>query len=275
MFCESYFHGTFIFITFVFKTYTMPISVQEIVDRSTSALDAEDSERYLFDQDFKPAINYAQDWVVSVINRSMENNKFSGESLRELVKVGVWQANNFSRIAFNEAVMNEKLWSVLALYPNPVVSPFATPSPFPNKAESRYMPNLAFASGKACSNRLTLEQWNDNADNIFMPGNNILTGPLSDYAYLGFADYSSASYDNPGKFELEIRPSVANKFVAMAYLKKPVTVTAIGDDVQFPDTLMDIMIEKTLMFMSAKQGDQTNLYAVTNADINRLVTLIQ
>lgn len=275
MFCESYFHGTFIFITFVFKTYTMPISVQEIVNRATSALDAEDSDRYLFDQDFKPAINYAQEWIVSVINRSMENNKFSGESLRELVKISIWQANNFSRIAFNETAMGHKLWSVLALYPNPVVSPFTTPSPFPDKSESRYMPNLAYVSGKACTNRLTLEQWNDNADNVFMPGNNILTGPLSEYAYLGFADYSSVSYNNPGKFELEIRPTVANKFVGMAYLRKPVTINAIGDNVEFPDSLMDIMLEKTLWYISVKQGDNTNLYGVTERDINKIITLIQ
>jgi hypothetical protein len=253
----------------------MPILVQEIVNRSNAALDAEGSERYLFDQDFKPAIRYAQEWVVLVLNRIFESNKHSGESLRELVKISIWQANNFSRIAFDSTVMGHDLWSILALYPNPVVYPFSAPSPFPNKAESRYMPALSLVSGKACTNRLTLEQWNDNVDNVFMPGNNILTGALSDFAYLNFADYSSSNYNNPGKFEVEIRPTVANKYVGMAYLKRPSEVSFITDVMQFPEALMNIILEKTLQYISFKQGDQTTLYLVTDRDIARLTSLIQ
>lgn len=253
----------------------MPILVQEIIDRSLSALDAEDSERYLFDQDFKPAIRYAQEWVVAVINRSFESNKYSGEALRELTKIGIWQANNYSRIAFDESALTEKLWSVLAIYPNPIVAPFTQPFPLPNKAQSKYMNNLSFVSGKSCSNRLTLEQWDDNSDNVFMPGNNILTGALADYAYLDFADYSSATYNNPGIFELEIRPTVANKFVALAYLKKPSEINSATDSMQFPAIMINIILEKTLNYISFKQGDQTNLFGITDKDVNEMINLIR
>jgi hypothetical protein len=253
----------------------MPILVQEIVNRSNAALDAEGSDRYLFDQDFKPAIRYAQEWVVLALNRGFEMNKHSGESLRELVKVSIWQANNFSRIAFDPVTMGHDLWSILALYPNPVVTPFSNPSPLPNKAESKYMPNLSLVSGKACTNRLTLEQWNDNVDNVFMPGNSVLSGPLSDFAYLNFADYSSSTYSNPGKFELEIRPTVANKYVGMAYLRRPKEINLITDTMEFPEALMNVILEKTLQYVSWKQGDQTTLYLVTDRDVNRLMTLIQ
>lgn len=253
----------------------MPISVQEIMNRGLSALDAEGSDRYLFDQDFKPAIRYAQEWVVLALNKVFEINKHSGESLRELVKIGIWQANNFSRIAFDETAMGHKLWSILALYPNPVVTPFAQPVPSTNPAESKFMPNLAYVSGKACTNRLTLEQWNDNVDNVFMPGNNVISGSLAEYAYLNFADYTSLSYSNPGKYEIELRPTVSNKFVGMAYLRRPKDVVSVTDMLEFPDALMNIILEHTLQYIAYKQGDQTTLYMVTDRDVSRLSGLIQ
>ena len=249
----------------------MPIPVQEIVDRATAALDAEGSDRYLFDQDFKPAINYAIEWIVLVLNRAMEEDKFTGESLRELVKTSVWQANHYSRLAFNEAETNTKLWSVLAIYPNPVTAPFYAPSPDPILAKSKLIPNISYVSGKACTNRLTLEQWNDNEDNVFMPGNTKLEGALSEFAYLNFGDFGSSSYTNPGIFEITIRPSVADKLVAMAYLKKPDAVLLITDNIQFPATITNIALEKMLEYISYKQGNQTTLYAVTERDTTKLI----
>ena len=253
----------------------MPILEQEVVNRGLSALDAEGSDRYLFDQDFKPAINYANEWMVSAFNKIFATTKLSGESLRELVKIKVFQANNFSRIAFNEAAVNQKLWSVLAIFPNPVVTPFYSPTPNANLALSQYLPLLSHVSGQSCTNRMTLEQWNDNQKNVFAAGNNDLIGDLNEYAYLDFMDYSSSGYTNPGTFELEVRPSVANKLVSIAYLKKPNEVSLISDSIEFPDSMMDIILEKMLNFISWKQGDQTTLYLVTDRDIARLSGLIQ
>ena len=76
------------------------IPVQNLVDFMKFELDAEGSDRYLFDQDFKPAINSAMNWLVSVFNRAFENDKLSSENLRDLIKTRVWVANNFSRIKF-------------------------------------------------------------------------------------------------------------------------------------------------------------------------------
>ncbi len=252
----------------------MPILVQEIVDRSLSALDAEGSDRYLFDQDFKPAIKYAQEWLTAAFNSGFSANKLSGESLRELVKISIWQANDFSRVAFNPSVVGHGFWTILAIYPNPVVFPFMAPVPNANKALSVFKPNLSYRSGKASTNRLTLEEWNENAENVFMPGNVSLVGPLADYAYLDFGNYSSTSYNNPGIYETEIRPSVANKFVAIAYLKRPSDVVLITDSLQFPDSLTSIIVSKTLEFISYKQGDGTNLYGVTEKDVQMLANLL-
>lgn len=252
----------------------MPILVQEINDRMLSALDAEGSDRYLFDNDIKPAVNYSIEFIVSIFNKGFAENKLSGESLRELVKIGVWQANNFSRIAFDSGVMGHKLWTILAVYPEIVTQPFFNPSPNPNPALSSFMPGLSYVSGKACTNRMNFEEWNDNQENVFMPGNNILTGALVDYAYLDFADYSSSGYTNPGGQEITIRPTVANKLIALGYLKRPTSVALISDSIQFPDSLINIIMDKALQFIATKQGDNTTLYGVTAKDVQQIAGLL-
>lgn len=254
----------------------MSILVQEVVNRSLSALDAEGSDRYLFDQDFKPAINYAQEAIIAIFNNAFSSNKLSGESLRELAKIKIWQANDFSRVAFDPAVMGHKFWTLLAVYPNPVVAPFSTPMPNPNKALSVFMPNLSYRSGKASTNRMTLEEWNDNYKNVFAPGNLVVMNSqdLNNYSYLDFGDYSSGSYNNPGKYEIEIRPSVANKYIALAYLKRPDPIALITDSLEFPESLTSVIVSKALNFIAYKQGDQTTLFTVTNKDVEELSNLL-
>ena len=251
----------------------MPIPVQSVIDRMAAALDAEGSDRYLFEQDYKPAINYSIEWVTLVVNRAMENTKYSGEALRELTKISVFQANNFSRVAFNPQLVGNKLWSILGIFTEIKTHPFQQPTPDADKAKSKYMPSLAYVSGKSCTNRLSIEQWNDNQDNVFMPGNNKLSGPLSEYAYLNFADYSAIGYNDPGTFATEIRPSVANKYVAIAYTKKPDEVTAQNESIAFPETMMNMIVEAALNFISFKQGNQTTLYLVTDKDIQRITSM--
>lgn len=252
----------------------MPILAQEVQNRCLSALDAEGSDRYTFDQDFKFGMRYSQEWLVSAFNRVFAETKFSGEQLKELVKMGIWQANNFSRIAYNPADTGHELWSVIAIYPNPVTHPFRAPVPDPNPVLSKFIPDLSYVSGKASTSRLTMEEWNENQDNVFMPGNKSLVGPLNEYAYLDFANYSSTNYNNPGTYELEIRPGVANKFVGLMYLKQPPTVNAIGDSMLFPESLTNLIVEKTLLWIATKQGDGTNLYGVEEKDVQRLLQLL-
>ena len=45
------------------------IPVTTIINRIKSALDAEGFDHYKFNEDFKPAINYAQDWITQLYSR--------------------------------------------------------------------------------------------------------------------------------------------------------------------------------------------------------------
>lgn len=255
----------------------MSILVQTVVNRMAAKLDAEGSDRYLFDQDYKPAINEAMESLITMFNNSFAENKLTPESLRELVKVKVWQANKFSRFSYSASETGHALWTILAIYPKPVVNKGVSGgAPLGDDSTSKYRDDLSYVSSKKSAKRLTLEEWNENDENAFMPGNNVLKGALSDYAYLDFADYSSTSYTgNPGAYEVQIRPEIPGELVAMAYLKYPTQVVNIGDSIEFPESLTDLITDLALQFIAYKQGDQTTLAIMTEKNITRLVNLIR
>lgn len=249
------------------------ISVQAVVDRMTSVLDAEGSDRYLFDQDFKPAINSSIDWLVAVFNSAFSEKKLSEENLRDLVKTTIWQASSFSRINLSNSALGYNVWTILGIFPEPVITPSASPLAQYAPEKSQFRPDLSYVSSVHSASRATIEEWNLNSKNIFTSGNNVLLNGLKRYAYLGHGDYSSSSY-NAGGQELEIRPSVAGEFVAITVLKNPTKVALVSDQIELPESLIDLLYQKALNFIAYKQGDQTNLYSVTNQDVSTLVKLM-
>lgn len=246
------------------------IAVQSVIDRIESALDAEGSDRYTFQRDYRTAINSSVEWLQAVFNQAFGQKKLSEENLRDLVKVAVFQASDNSRI--NTDLLPDSIWSILRVNPEPVLNvenPTVTPSTSPE--QSFYREDLSYISSPVSgAKNLTLEQWEANTLNVFEAGNTVLDNDFKEYAYLNYADYQSTSYDSGGP-EIEIRPSVANSFVGITYLKYPTPIQATTDNIEYPKVLLNLVVEKALNFISKKQGDQTNLYSVTQQDIATLV----
>lgn len=254
----------------------MSIQVQTINDRMLSLLDSEQSDRYLFDQDIKPAINGAMEILVTMFNEAFAANKLTPESLRELSKVKIWQCNNFSRFSISDTDIQGSLWTITSIYPLPVCNKGAGPIPQTDPSVSVFRPDLSFVSSQYSCKRLTLEEWNTNALNVFTPGNLLLKGGLQDYAYLDPNDYSSTSYTgNPSQVEYTVRPDIPNGLVAVGYIKYPTQVQLITDSIEFPPSLTDLIVDISLSKISFKINDQTTLYGITNQYITRLVSLIK
>lgn len=247
------------------------IAVQTIVDRCLSLLDAEGSDRYLFDQDFKPAINLTKDWVVAVFNKAFADKKLSEENLKELIKTNVWSTSAYSRVNIDPA--NANIWSILSVIPKPTVHPdTATPTVGAQPYDSNFEPDVSYVKSDFSAKRLTVEEWNENKNNIFEAGNIIPTVSFTEYAYLSQGDYSSTSYTSDK--EIEVRPEIPNEFVAITYLKYPTEITLVGDNLEFPETLTDLIVNKVLNYVSFKQGDRTNLFSVTGQEVATLVKLM-
>lgn len=254
----------------------MPILVQTIFNRTLAKLDAEGSDRYLFDQDVKPAINEAMEQLITMFNQAFGENKLTPEALRELIKIQIWQTNMFSRVSIDPADTGHPLWSIIAVYPEPILNKNVSSSPESDPSKSKIRKDISFISSIKSAKRLTHEEWNQNADNVFMAGNRILKGALLEYGYLDFGDYTSSSYTGaPNKFEITIRPDLPQKLVAIAYLKYPKQVTLVSDSIELPESLTNLVVDMTLNNIAYKQGDNTSLFQITSQNIATLVNLIK
>jgi hypothetical protein len=253
----------------------MPISVLALHNQILAELDAEGSDRYTFDQDTKYAINAAQDIVVALFNEAFAQNKLSPEQLRDLTKTKVWQANQYSRVAFKESETGHSLWSVIAVYPKPLCNKGVSSSPQDDKSKSLLRSDISFISAEHSAKRLSLEEWSDNKKNAFMPGNTVLSGGLAEYGYLDFSDYSSSSYSgNSGEPELEVRPAIPGQLVAISYLKHPNRISTTSDSIEFPSSMFQLFVDMALNTIAVKQGDGTNLWSVTSVNIQKLVNAL-
>lgn len=153
---------------------------------------------------------------------------------------------------------------------SPIINTLATTD------NSVYRPDLAHISGEHSAKRLTIEEWAKNIKNPFAAGNTILS-PNCDtviYAYLNYVGYDAPNMPYTIPREIEIRPSVKNEVVTVFYARKPRDITAGTDNVEFPGFFANWIFDKSLQYLSFKQGDQTNLYSVTSADINSLLQSI-
>jgi hypothetical protein len=250
----------------------MPILVSALNEQILSELDAEGSDRYLFDQDIKPAINAAMDIIVALFNQAFAENKLSPEQLRELTKTQVWQASQYSRIAFKSSEVGRDLWTLISVYPKATTNKGKSAMSQADKSTSVLLKDVSFVTSNYSAKRLTLEEWTENKKNVFMPGNETLKGSLVSYGYLDFSDYSSTTYvGNSGEAEIEIRPAVPGEPVALSYLAVPLKISSINDSVEFPVSIQQLMVDVCLNTLAVKQGDGTNLWGVSSQNIQKLV----
>lgn len=254
----------------------MAIPVQTVVTQMNSALDAEMSDRYLFDLDHRPAIHYALTSIQTALNSVFANTKAPAESLRELINTRIWQTNDYSRFTFNSADLSgEKLWTILSVHPEAKTIEPATIDPLILGAESKVRLNLTYLDSDYSCDRLSFEQWSQNKKNIFLPGNTeILQAGLKRYAYLDFSSYVSDNYNPAGIYEIPIRPDVARKLIGVRYLRVPVMPVLITDNIEYPESLVNLITSAALSFIGWKQNNGTSLIQVSTMDVKTALGMI-
>lgn len=249
----------------------MPIPVQDIIDQMRFALDAEGQDYYDDDRDFIPSINASVRWMVSVINQALGQQKVGEEVLRDLLTVRVCYTNVASRVSLN--VFPEEVWTIVGVYPRPelgdIIGQVWTP-PVSNIDSSLRNDKYFIKSDYSCK-RLTSEEWN-NSGNPFEAGYTGLDADcegLLDFAYSGPRNYGASG--SGLSREIEIRPYIPEENVAIEYVRKHNRITLVTDDVEFPETLFQMIFNKALKYISYKQTDGTNLFTVADDDIALLI----
>lgn len=244
----------------------MSIAVSDIIIDLKAALDAEGSGYYTDAEDFIPAINRAQDFVVAVFNKAFAENKLSEENLRELIDIKLYQLSTSSSLTFTANQLNE-VWSITAIYPLPRTSPAAITPLAPSASSQEYAGTNHFLGGDKSAKKRTLEDWNDTEGSPFEKGNTIIsTGDLVEYAYLPF---SSQDVTN-----IIIRPDIHDEPCAVAFLMYPARVTTSASTVPLPSVCRNLMSSRALRYIAEKQGDQSTALTVADADVKELIDLL-
>lgn len=251
------------------------ILAQDLRDQMAFALDAEGSEHYLDAPDYIPAINAAIKWLTSVVNSAYGDNKISEEFFRDLSYAGVFLADNNSRISFD--VFPSEVWTILAVYPNPNTEAIVGQA-IPNTADttqSYFLNHLRHVDSSDYCKRLTIEEWSKSKENPFEDGydGDQICDALKRYAYLSPINYENVGTGNNSR-EIEVRPSVANKNVSIFWAKTPEEITDLTENIEFPQSVFQLLFDKALNYIAYKQGDATTLHSVTNKDIELLLTVI-
>lgn len=251
------------------------ISAQELRNAMAAALDAEGSDHYTDTLDYIPAMNVANKWLTSVVNAALGQNKIGEEFFRDISYAGVFMTNNNSRLSLN--VFPSEVWSILAIYidPKTEVDPSLPVPPTPDPKQSYYLSNQIHVFSSVDCKRLTVEQWANNVLNPFEHGydGDQICDNLKFYAYLNPINYSISGASSKMQ-QIEIRPKSQNEMVTVFWAKKPSTITSLTDTIDFPSSVFDLLFNKALNYISYKQGDQTNLYGVTNTDIQQLINVL-
>jgi len=259
------------------------IPVSEIITRTQAALDSEGFGRYTFARDFRPAINYAQEWITGVFSSALGSNKFNEEGLSDLSFVKIWKTNQFSRFVFQTAQVGHRLWTIVSIYPECTIYP-DTAIAQADLTKSVYSSTHSYVSSYKSCGRITAEESSVNRRNPFSPGNEIITcEELRDYAYKSMTTYRGGYQPSPGNvddviipyeyMEIQIFPAYNNRVLAMEYLKYPASVSLEADSIEYPHSIINMIVEQTLNFLAYKQSG-TPLRQASETDLNKLITLM-
>jgi hypothetical protein len=249
------------------------ISAQELRNQMAFALDAENSDHYLDQLDYIPAINAAIKWLTNVVNAAYGEDKLGEEFFRDLAYSGVFKTTNTSRVSLN--VFPSEVWTILGIYANPKTEKIAgyPPVPTPDVTRSYFLSDELHISSYDSCKRLNVEEWATNASNPFEAGYNgdQICDALKLYAYLSPFNYQGVNSTSKSS-EVEIRPTIKNGKVTVFWAKKPSVITSLNQNVEFPNSVFQLLFDKALSYIAYKQGDQTSIYSVTAQDIQQLLS---
>ena len=251
------------------------IQAQDLRNQLAFALDAEGSDHYRDVEDYIPAINGAVNWLTNVINSVLGRNKLGEEFFRDLTYSGIFKTDDCSRVSLN--VFPNEVWSVLSVYVDPTTKDIAgQTAPITSvSTDSYFMNNLLFRGSYKSCKRLTVEEWVTSRNNPFEDGydGDQLCDDIKQYAYLNPINHENTNTGN-NSMELEVRPEVVNDNIAIVWVKKPSLITSLNDNIEFPNSVFQLLFNKALNYISYKQGDQTTLNSVTDKDIALLLNVI-
>jgi len=236
----------------------MSVLASDIFTTVRAVLDDDSSGRYSEANDLTPFLNLAVNYLIMVFNATFEQKKLSPESLRELLSTSIISVTGTGTTRkVDVTALMPTLWTICGVDPDPVVTG---------------TPNVLSETRNRWATRMTLEAWNDASEDPFSAST--LQSISTDFIRPGYI--GPAKYFSDTLYHILIRPSsmfVADK-VAIWYLKNPSLVTSGSSSVEFPRSIFNLLVDKTLYFLSMQHSPDSKYLTVTDKDITQLINLI-
>jgi len=235
------------------------ITALSVFNDVRSFLDDDNSLRYSEPADLVPALNKAVLYLTTIFNSAFEQKKLSPEVLSELVYTAILPVTGTTTKKANVTTLMTTLWTIFGIDPDPIVT-----GSYPNELYSE--------SRNRWAARATLESWEDSQSDPFSPGTGISI----------LADFARSSYIGPGHYGgdsllyIMVRPGsvfTVDK-LAVWYLKNPTVVLTSSSIIEFPLRLHNLLVDKTLNYISIQQGPESQYGKVTDKEVSTLVSLM-
>lgn len=229
------------------------------------------TQRYLDQPHFIPAIQAGMRRFKALVGGILANNKGAEELFGEVSFTRIFQTSAFGDIRLRASQLGHQVWTVVAIYPEPITRPDTSILPAPPQ-DSLYRSDLSLlAPGKFPCQRLTAETAAIAQGNRFMSGNEILApGPRRSYAYYIRGD-KSLGYQS-GDIELIVAPQsiCGQKLMGVTYLMAAEPITSMASIIPYPQEAFELLKQLALHELSVRQGAQP-LFVTT---INEARTLL-
>lgn len=244
------------------------ILASEIFTAVRAHLDDDNSGRYTVTNDLAPAINAAIKYLIAVFNAGFEQKKISPESLRELVRLDVVDVSGTGNtLRADVTSVCTDLWTILGVE---LSAQGLVTTTIVEEDVHFYPYDFEGLKGKFAK-RLTLEEWEERSEDPFSPGTvqsipSIFMRP----AYLG-----PGKYYNDGKDYIFIRPaSMVVDNIGIWYLKNPTVVTGLASEIEFPQSLFQLLVDKTLGYISLQHGSESKYGQNVEKDLMQLIQVM-
>ena len=230
-----------------------------------SFLDDDSSGRYSEPKDLVPAINNAVLYLIAVFNAAFEAKKLSPEVLSDLSVNKILPVTGTNTKRCDMSAITD-WWTIFGIEPDPIVN--GDPAVL-QETRNRF------------AARMTLEQWNDALADPFSPGTGVSI--LSAFVRPGYL--GPGQYYGDGKEYIMVRPGsvFTADNLAIWYLKNPTKVVDGTSQIEFPEVLHGLLVQKTLNYLSMQhesssgaysQASHTKYGSITDSEIKTLVSLM-
>lgn len=256
----------------------MPILAENMDKQIRAALDAENSDRYDEILDIVPAINWSIKEATNIVNSFLSANKVSEEFFSEISLMEVFRTSKNSTVEID--TFSETPWTILSVVPKPkvgdtpvTIAPMIDDNKSYLREDKYYIDN---DKSRSCK-RLSIEEWTGNAWNSMSAGSQFMEGVCEELKAYGYLNPISYNPDGQSaiKKEIKIRPVLDKETVAIAYAKLPEPIIGTDSVIGFPESMENILVNLALSWISRKEGDETNIYQVSQQDLALLFNSVQ